>query len=631
MKKKGTTLKMVLISLLVLSLLIIPQSLALGQQETNYGVKQIRLGGADRYRTAVRISEEGWNQANTVVLANSMSFHDALVGTSLAFLKNAPILITATNSLEKEVLAEIQRLQAKTIYILGNEQLISSSIENQLKNSYQVIRLGDGDKLGTAVKVGEEIRTTQKFKTVFIATQENFPDALAAAPISAKFTYPILFSQKDSLRSDTKKALSDWGISQVYIVGGEGVVSSKVENELIKLGINPIRIGGADRYLTALYLAQRFESLPANNSGYTNLVLATGSNFPDALTGAVLAAKNNAPLLLVGKDFVKKELTNYVRDKKINNLYVLGGTGVVAAKAANTVNSHIPSNTAVTREEFSVRGVKLGDSQNSVIQQLGEPARKDLSKYGFDWYIYNQDYNNYSQVGIQDGKVVGLYANTTSLLSMKGLTIGTPKDAAEKFYFQGNSPLEVPGHSLVGDFFLTLFYDVHLDNTIMGIQIIDKDYHNWHFRVQADERLRTSYEKQIFDLANATRAQLGKPAFVWNDQVAQVARNHSRDMAENNYFNHVNLKAQNPRDRLIAAGLTPCSWGWSENCAQGHETAIDVHHAWMNSLTGHRESILSGCKNLGVGVWFAQNTAPIKSPHLYSYIPYYTQNFFTPK
>ena len=611
--------------MLVLSLIMVPQNPALGQQGTIYGIQQTRLGGAVRYETAVSISKEGWAQANSVVLANSMSFHDALIGTSFAYLKDAPILITASNSLEDKVLTEIKRLQAKTIYILGNQQSISSLVENQLKKSYQVIRLGDIDKLGTAVKVGQEIRKIKQFDKVFIATQENFPDALAAAPISAQFTYPILFSHKDSLRGDTKKALSDWGISQVFIVGGENVVSAKVEAELKQQGIKVIRIGGADRYLTSLYLAQNFEAAgTVGSSRYANLFIATGSNFPDALTGAVLATKKDAPLLLVGKDFVREEITSYVGNMKLNNLYVLGGTAVVTTKTANIVNSHIPSNTSATNEEFIIRGVKPGDSQNSVIQKLGEPARKDLSKYGFEWYIYNQDYINYLQVGIQDNKVVGLYSSSPNLLTGKGLTIGTTQETSLKFY-SGSTTSGVQVQT-INNYNLELFYDIHQNNTIMGVQIIDRNYQN-SSSVQADERLRISYEKQIFDLANATRARFGKPVFIWDDQVAGVARSHSRDMVENNFFSHTNLKGQDPKGRLLAAGLIPGSWGWRENCAFGQETPIDVHNGWMNSLAGHRDSILSDCKKLGVGVWFAPKTYSSQS---FPYVPYYTQLFFTP-
>ena len=59
--------------------------------------------------------------------------------------------------------------------------------------------------------------------------------------------------------------------------------------------------------------------------------------------------------------------------------------------------------------------IVIGESENNVIGKLGEPSRKDLSKYGFEWYIFNNDYSQYIQIGIADGKVVSMYSNAESI------------------------------------------------------------------------------------------------------------------------------------------------------------------------------------------------------------------------
>lgn len=292
-----------------------------------------RLWGDDRYKTAAAISREGWEKSDNVVLVDGNYFPDALVGSSFAYLKNAPVLITDSNTLNSDTRTEIRRLGAKTIYILGNYDSVSKTVEDELKQNYTVVRIGGPGVFDTAVKVGEEVRKIKQFNIVAIATQNDFPDALAIAPFSARDTIPILFSEKDRLRPDTKKALQDWGIEHVIITGGTGVVSSDVENEMNGMGIYVERLWGDDRYGTALDVARRFET----QNGYGCISLATGRDYPDALTGAVLAAKNDAPIFLVDKDYMDADVIEYINVQFVDKIYIFGGNGVVSNSAISQI------------------------------------------------------------------------------------------------------------------------------------------------------------------------------------------------------------------------------------------------------------------------------------------------------
>lgn len=110
--------------------------------------------------------------------------------------------------------------------------------------------------------------------------------------------------------------MQDWGIKNVVIAGGTGVVSSGVEDELNSLGITAIRIAGQDRYNTALEIAKHFET----QAGYTNISIGAGEDYPDALTGAVLAVKNDTPLILVNKNSVECSVAEYLNKKVGLNL-----------------------------------------------------------------------------------------------------------------------------------------------------------------------------------------------------------------------------------------------------------------------------------------------------------------------
>lgn len=285
-----------------------------------------RLWGDNRYKTSAAISKSGWTQSDTVILVSGENYPDALVGTSFAYLKNAPVLITTSNELDNNIKEEIARLKAKNVYILGSDAAISQNVDKDLKQQYNVIRIGGTGLYDTAVKVGDEISKIKKFDTAVISAVGDFPDPLAIAPFSARNTMPILFSDKDSLRPDTSKALKDWGIKNVVIVGGTGVVSEKVNNQLNSLGISVTRLAGADRYDTALEIVKHY----APSKGYNNISIATGESYPDALTGAVLSAKNNSPLVLVSKDRAKDSAVEYLNSNSIDKAYIFGGTGVVS-------------------------------------------------------------------------------------------------------------------------------------------------------------------------------------------------------------------------------------------------------------------------------------------------------------
>lgn len=99
-------------------------------------------------------------------------------------------------------------------------------------------------------------------------------------------------------------------------------------------------------------------------------------------------------------------------------------------------------------------------------------------------------------------------------------------------------------------------------------------------------------EVEAFNLVNQQRVNNGLAALTMNEAVRTVARNHSQDMVDRNFFSHTNPDGDSPFDRLAHAGIT-YSWA-GENIAmnQGYsnpaETAVT---GWMES-TGHRENIL---------------------------------------
>ncbi len=283
------------------------------------------------------------------------------------------------------------------------------------------------------------------------------------------------------------------------------------------------------------------------------------------------------------------------------------------------------------KSEFQVRGIAIGDSEQKVLDTLGQPARKDASEYAFKWYIYNQDYSQYAQIGIQNQKVVALYSNSGAWSSKQGITVGStpasvkaaygePLDYLEKgnTRFLVNGSEDEYGYYLIDNTYTTLFFDVHHDRSVTAVLIMDKKVEEslMDFYGTSSSELVKSYELQIWDMVNAIRTRMGKSPLAWDDLASASSKKHSKDMAVNGFFHHTNLKGESPFERMEKEGIRYMLA--SENIATGQRNAIFVHEGWMNSL-GHRQNVLGDVTRLGTGVYFGGE-----------YDVYYTQNFYTP-
>lgn len=255
-------------------------------------------------------------------------------------------------------------------------------------------------------------------------------------------------------------------------------------------------------------------------------------------------------------------------------------------------------------------GIALGDSEQSVLNRLGTPNRKDPSEFGFTWLIFNGDYAHYAQVGVLNGKTVALYSNAKGAWSSSAGI----KDGITASALSGILKVSVKGDKTYQDAASNektyYYFDNHQNNQIDAILHMNGSIGT------ADSvdstKLAQAYEKQIFDLTNVFRLKQGAALLTWDDLAAKSARNHSKDMHDRDFFNHTNPDGKSPFDRMKSLGIK-YSWA-AENIAAGFRNAFEAHNGWLNS-EGHRKNLLNeNMERLGVGV----------------YGKYYTQNFYTP-
>ena len=284
-------------------------------------IPSTRIAGRNRQLTAVEVSKTLFKHADIVILTSSNKMVDSLATSPKGIAINAPTLFVEKDSIMDEVLQEIKRLNPSKIIIAGGEESISDDVAKQLQQlGIKQQRVAGADRFETAVKLGEQIRanSTNK-KEIILVNGFNNIDALTAGSLAAKLNIPVLLTENGQLNKTTEKAIKDWGIEKVIIIGGKTQVSETIASKLSKEGISTSRLSGRTRVDTALEVAK------AVNSNPDAIIFANGTKYPDALLAPYLSKAKDAPIVLIDKDEASVSVKQYLRDNKIKNGIILGG------------------------------------------------------------------------------------------------------------------------------------------------------------------------------------------------------------------------------------------------------------------------------------------------------------------
>ena len=291
-----------------------------------------RISGDDRYATAAAISAANFAPGVPVVyVATGVNYPDALAGAPVAGMKDAPLLLVPGDYIPSVVSAELSRLKPGKVVILGGDDVVSARVAGSLKKytAGTVTRLSGVDRYATAAAISAA-NFAPGVPAVYIATGENFPDALSGAPVAGMKNSPLLLVPGDSIPAEVAAELTRLNPGKVVILGGDDVVSASVATALKGFTSGTVdRLFGADRYATSAAISAA--NYPA---GVPVVYVATGENFPDALAGAPVAGMKDAPLLLVSHDALSAEVRAELTRLHPAKVVILGGDDVVSAAVA---------------------------------------------------------------------------------------------------------------------------------------------------------------------------------------------------------------------------------------------------------------------------------------------------------
>jgi uncharacterized protein YkwD len=264
----------------------------------------------------------------------------------------------------------------------------------------------------------------------------------------------------------------------------------------------------------------------------------------------------------------------------------------------------------------------MGADLESVTAEYGKQQRIDPSEYGFQWYVFNKDYNRFMMVGVEGGKVVAAYCNSKYLLSQGSIKVGMTRSSVRKKFGDpvtsvrsGNTIYVFPNTDkkdifLVDGYYVYFYYDAFDSYKVTSVLEVKKEYEAAMIgkAVKLNASLASAYSKQSMDLVNSIRARRGLSKLAYYDKAASLAQYRSNDMRNRNYFSHYTPEGKSPAYFARKRGLkfrTLC-----ENIACGHRNAISAFEAFMNSQ-GHRKNILYRVKQIGVGTAYGGDRSVI--------------------
>ncbi|WP_175494241.1 cell wall-binding repeat-containing protein [Herbiconiux ginsengi] len=294
--------------------------------------RSTRLAGPTRYDGSITDAAVAFpDGARRVYLASGEVFADALSAGPAAVHNGAPLVLVTSSQYSSA--KYLSWLQPEEIVVLGGQASTPDDVvadilrESKLDpDSYTLRRDAGADRYDASLAISAA-EFPEGAATAFLASGSGFADALTAIPAASREGAPVILIRGDQPRLDdaTISELDRLGVSNVVIAGGPASVSNGIEKQLGQLYPGEVtRFGGATRFDVAESLNAAY--FPTATTAY----VATGANFPDALTGGVLAGVKDAPLVLARTECIPASTWQRLADWAPSKVTLIGGTNSLA-------------------------------------------------------------------------------------------------------------------------------------------------------------------------------------------------------------------------------------------------------------------------------------------------------------
>jgi subtilisin family serine protease/putative cell wall-binding protein len=313
-----------------------------------------RIAGADRYATAVAVSQFGSGELPTsssriVFVTTGENPADALAAGAAAAARGAVVLLARRDSLPVVTRAELQRRQPTQIYVVGGTSAISAGVLTEVRAAVpgaSVTRVFGASRYETAVELSQ-LSHPSGAEVVYVATGIGYADALAGSAAAGRDGGPMILVPGTSavLPAAVTAELARLAPREVVVLGGSSAVRPEVVAAIqgAVAGVSIQRIAGADRYATAAAIsADAGPYCTRLTAGKKIAFVATGFSYADALAAAAVAGASGCPLLITRPTEVPAAIASALSVIQPNRISVLGGSTAITPQTELVLASYLP-------------------------------------------------------------------------------------------------------------------------------------------------------------------------------------------------------------------------------------------------------------------------------------------------
>lgn len=366
-------------SLLLTSVLTISGLLI--NSNTTYASESItinRISGQDRYETSVKLSQYWKQRSDYAVLVNSEDYPDAVSVAPLARKFEAPILLVTKDGIPNIVKTELQRLKTKKVFIIGGTGVVSTNVENELRNLGINIeeRIAGKDRFETSTKIAHHLVSMRN--DVYVVENGDWQNALAIAPVASYRNSPIVLVDKNSGVADTIKQNIANEFHTYFLIGEKGNQNFvyQAENGLGQgtgKGIS-VKALGDTKESTNLEIYNSFKDTGnIETDGALKLdrvYLVSNKGLADALSLGYIAGENRSLILFINENNLTPTV-NFLNQNssKIKDVVVVGGEGILPQKVVDKLYNGMVSSKAIQDEQAKSDYQDKWNDENTVIIQ----------------------------------------------------------------------------------------------------------------------------------------------------------------------------------------------------------------------------------------------------------------------
>lgn len=226
----------------------------------------------------------------------------------------------------------MKKIFKKSITTLVIGVVALSSTSTIYAKEVNVNRIAGSNRVNTAIEISKELGVNRS--TAIISSTEGNVDALTSTLLASELGAVQLLSGPNSLTKNVKNQLKELKVREVYLIGGESVLSKSIEDELNK-SYKVKRIAGRNRVDTSSKVIDELSKVSDNFflvNGYDGLA--------DALSIGPVAGRDTSPILLTQKDSIPKETMDKIRKKSPEKITIVGGTSVISKKVEDELKKY---------------------------------------------------------------------------------------------------------------------------------------------------------------------------------------------------------------------------------------------------------------------------------------------------